>query len=222
MTTNNATNCYVSLRITIALAEWPTILTKVLEGVREYIAYPHMGIKTKREHYHICIPSEDARTETEKFRKRARDVLGINGRSNAVSALRYTNGYEAFVTYARHKACGEPYVSGEEMVKAVAEAPAWVNNAGQTMLPYVSSKADRERDWQLTYSNLVPQAIKHAQVHGLTEGLRGVTEHMLDHTKWKPTYSMVVHGIPAFYIDDYDRRSGKRSKRDMSWFEFKG
>lgn len=226
--TNQPTNpnqTYVSLRITISISQWYNVVKEVLSDVDQLIAYPHEGIKTKKEHFHVCIPvsSEDAKKAAEKYRKRARDYLGITGRSNAVAALVYSNGYQSFVTYARHKACGDPIVSGAEMQEAVDSAPAWDSSrSGQTLLPFLEDKPDKVRDWQLTYSNLVPQAIIHAQRRGLTGGLKEVVADMIDNTKWKPCPQMTKCGVPPFYIDSFAMRTGKKAKHDMSWFDFKG
>lgn len=75
----------------------------------------------------------------------------------------------------------------------------------------------KDRDWQLTYCNLVPQAVHHRNAHG-GESLKEVVRHMMETTKWRPSKWLVQGGVPTFYEEDFLFRIGKRPKQDLSWW----
>lgn len=116
-----------------------------------------------------------------------------------------------------------PIVSNELMQAIVDRSPQWVDHEtvthGQTMIPVPMSekKGKPECDWQLTYANLVPQAIKHARAKGLTGCLKETVRDMCETTKWRPSFHLVKNGVPDHYYKDYEFRSGKRAKFDMEW-----
>lgn len=212
---------YCSLRLTVPHSYQDDIIqSTILSDVDEYIIYKHVGVKTKKEHFHILIPGPNGKNDCQRYRDRAKTFIGEIGRTyaqNDVTVKPFNNGLESGCQYCSHEPV-VPHVSSDSMQAVVDSAPPYVHR-NQSMLP---AELRKERDWQLTYSNLVPQAINHARHHSLTGGLKTVVEHMLDNTKWKPSYQMVKNGVPDFYINDYESRSGKRAKRDMSWFDFKG
>lgn len=84
------------------------------------------------------------------------------------------------------------------------------------------SKSDKDRDWQLTYANLVTQALRYHQANGMAadKTLKETIQEMMEHTKWRPSYHMVKNGVPEFYTKDFEFRSGQSKKRkfDMAWF----
>lgn len=209
---------YLSVRITLAHSKINEMIEAVLSGTADYIIYAHRA-GLSNEHVHILVPIAPDVLNKERYRKRARSYLGVTGRSNAVCVKGFSNGIQSGCTYGGRRG-DRPIVSSDCMQALVDSAPAWVDKqGGQLMLPAEESR--KVRDWQLTYSNLVSQAIEHARVHSLTGELKSVVKHMLDNTKWKPSYQMVKNGVPDFYILDFQRRTGKRSDRDMSWFDFK-
>ena len=85
------------------------------------------------------------------------------------------------------------------------------------MLPKESSKKDTDSDWQLTYSNFVPKVVNYARQRALTGGLKEVLQHMIQNTRWRPSYHMVQNGVPHHYHEDYEFRTGKRQKLTMEW-----
>lgn len=77
-----------------------------------------------------------------------------------------------------------------------------------------------ERDWQLTYSNLVFQAVKYHRANGMNadESLKSVVKHMIAHTKWRPCNQMYKCGIVEHYELDFQFRTGQTKAPDMSWW----
>lgn len=84
------------------------------------------------------------------------------------------------------------------------------------------AKPDPDRDWQLTYSNLVTQAYNYHRRNGMPTGmsLKETIAHMIKHTKWRPSIQLVKTGVPDFYASDFEMRIGGRPEPDMGWYNF--
>lgn len=213
---------YCSLRIRLAHDNIDDMIKVVLKGLDDYIIYSHKKGSTN-EHVHILIPITPSESNKERYRKRARTYLGVSGRSNAVCIKGYTNGIQSGCTYGGKR--GDIALVSSDRMQIIAEsAPAWVHHPVQ---PVLSSKdgemtiAERAkvRDWQLTYSNLVPQAVIHyAKNPELPKNLFDVVKHMLDHTKWFPCHQMVKQGVDSAYEDHFLARIGAKKSHNMSWF----
>ena len=75
------------------------------------------------------------------------------------------------------------------------------------------------RDWEISYTNLVPQCYEHWKAKKLqTESLRSVAQDLFQTTKWKPCRQMRINGVPEHYQADFEYRIGKRESYDMSWW----
>jgi len=204
---------YLSVRLTLAHAIKDN-LVEFMDYYDEYCIYMHKG-GTSNEHYHICLAGL-GRGDTERVRNRIkRAFAGVKH-----SIVQFTNGVRSFMFYCGHEGL-EPVFKGsywEEVKGTIDKYYEKTLQTGQTMLPLEKkSKKDMDSDWQLTYSNLVPKALNHARVHGLTGSLKEVVQNLLETTKWRPSYYMVKNGVPDFYYKDYEFRSGKRQKFDMDW-----
>lgn len=205
---------YVSIRLRLE-HKYIREVIKVIDDT-PYCIYQHKP-KTPNEHYHICIPGEIDAKHIEKFRKRFRTKFGGSG-NGFVSSKGYQNGLHSFIFYCGHEGTQAIYADPlwEEVIKdqLKQDQPYYVK--GQTMLDNRYGKVD-EKDLQLTYCNLVSKALKHARQHQLTGGLKEVVQHLLENSRYRPSYHMVKNGVPEFYYKDYEYRSGKRQKFDMDW-----
>jgi len=116
--------------------------------------------------------------------------------------------------------CGDIFTS-DDFPNYVIQPWVWPK---QPTIPCESApkraRQDPDRDWQLTYTNLVTQAVKYHRANGMntSETLKTTVKHMMEHTKWKPAYHMIKHGVPAFYENDFKCRLDGTTKRDMSWW----
>lgn len=211
---------YLSLRVTIDHNKWDEVQNCVFDY--DYVCYPHVGSSTKKEHFHIFIPIElDAhRIHSDRIRKRFRDGLGLSGNGH-FSIKSMSNGLWQGIQYGS-KEGSAAYVSDDVMRMLVDAAPKWDPSAkgtkyAQRMLPY--AKGDRsEKDWQLTYTNLVTQAVLHARKKALTGGLKAVVKDMIQTTKWRPSKYLLTGGVPEFYERDFEFRTGKRNEQCMDWW----
>lgn len=220
-TTNQPTTFtdYISIRITVPHNEFDKIKSSVLFD-RSYIAYPHTGKAGTNPHYHCFVPSDNLARDAECLRNRIKRAFGAGNQT--FSVVKKSNGIEQAVQYGRREGT-MPIVSDEYMQGVVDASPAWVEpvNYVQTMIPEeedVRKKPRKLNDWQLTYANLVPQAVHHARVKSLTGGLKSVVEDMIGTTKWVPSPYMAKNGVPEFYENLYEYRTGKRARVDMSWW----
>lgn len=209
---------YVSLRLTIDHDKWPKILRTVCRE-DSYVAFPHTAdAGTKKPHWHLFFPMDEATTrDVDRFRKRAKDGLGLSGNAT-ISAKAMHNGILCAIQYGSKEGTRPKF--SPDMEAAVASAPAWVQSTISVLPDDLSTRKDR--DWQLNYPNLVTQAVYHHRKHGLaiTATLREVVKHMIENTKWRPSYQLVNNGIPKFFQNDFEVRIGRPgAKTDMTWFE---
>lgn len=202
---------YLSIRLTLSHAQVDQVC-EFFDYYGDYCIYLHKG-GTSNEHYHVCLPGLSG-GDTERVRNRIKKrYVGVK---HAIK--QFTNGVRSFMFYCGHEGL-EPKVKGIywEEVRCTIDK-YFVKDQGQLMLPIQKDdKKDKDSDWQLTYANLVPKAINHARKNGLTGGLKEVLRHMLEHSRWRPSFHMVKNGVPEFYYKDYEFRSGKRQKFDMDW-----
>lgn len=221
--TNQPTANYISIRLKLDHKYLREVI-QVLD-VPDYCIYEHKR-DTNNEHFHICLPGPIDANRIEKYRKRLRTKYGGSG-NGFISCKGYANGLSSFVFYCGH-----------EGTKARYEDPIWkdIIEAQLTMKqPYFvkqtrmdkhleSSKMTPEekkklRDWEITYTNLVPQCYEHWKSKKMdTESLRAVAQDLFQTTKWKPCRQMRINGVPEHYQMDFEYRIGKRESYDMSWW----
>lgn len=73
----------------------------------------------------------------------------------------------------------------------------------------------KDRDWQLNYSNVVCQAVRHARRTNCGGGFYEVVKDMLRKTKWRPSREMYKNGLPLVYSNDFEFRLGR--DKDLKW-----
>lgn len=221
----NVPRTYVHLRVTTAHENWEELRANILRDVPEYISYPHTGVKTDKQHFHVFIPT-DQRKSVEKFRKRARQYLGLTGHSNYVECDYRENGLHAGCQYGSHEPGSKPFVSSDRMQAIVATAPPWIPDLRQRLLRLESHEPGKppklDREWQLTYSTLVSACVRHVRQNAPAldgQPLIPVLKHLIGHTRWRPSPQMRRQGIHISYDQDFQLALGLIAPADisMSW-----
>jgi len=208
---------YLSVRLTLPHDNLQRILDKLCHDQPLYCIYKHT---TGREHFHVCLPGL-GKSDSNRITKRLRDNFGLSG-NGGFSTKSYDNGLRSFVFYSGHEGNLPTFRDArwDDVIASCTEF--YVKQTGQMMLPLdKTSKKDQDADWQLTYSNMVSKAINHARRHALTGSLKEVLQHMMESTKWRPSFHLVKNGVPDHYYKDFEFRSGKRQKFDMGWMDLK-
>ena len=198
-----------------------SMVTSALEqyGFYHWCVYPHT---TEGEHFHICVPGLVTDNDIRVVRRKLVDLFDDRG-NKLYSLKRFKNGLHSFVFYAGHEGTKPIYRSdawqGIIGAQEAKEFPYF--NKTQRIEPMMEPKVDdkKDRDWQLTYSNLVCQAVRFRQQRKMqSDNLQFVVSEMMKHTKWKPCHQMYSRGVLPAYEEDFQVRIGKRSKYDMSWW----
>lgn len=205
---------YLTIRITVKESGVEGILVSVFGGI-DYCCYSHVGRKTGKAHIHVLVIDV---SKMDVIRSR----LNRNGfKGNEMLMIKkMTNGILKGIQYCSKELSTPRFTPVfEEYIKM---APVWINEPSKVDEYFKGENKKKIRDWQLTYSNLVPQAIEYAHQNQLVaQGLKYVVGHMVRHSKWKPSFQMTVRGVPPFYINDFDLRVGNTKIQDLSWFDFK-
>lgn len=203
---------YQSVRVTCAHIDVRRMLEKIFSGL-EYICYLHKGSKTKKEHCHVLVPTTDV-TIPDKIRKRlTRD--GYKG-NETFSIKGFHNGLQAGIQYASKEGT-KPIVNGD-FDDIIASAPAWKQSTIDSHYNYHDDKQRlKVRSWQLTYTNIVLQAVHYARINRLTGTFKDVVQDMIHKTKWRPCHQMLKQGLPDFYHNDFEYQMGRKDKIDWSW-----
>lgn len=169
--------------------------------------------KTGIQHYHVVVAGHSTFEVVKKRLQRMK-----LGRAMVWSAK--NNG--TFLGAVSYTVKCDEYWTRNGFNEYVKLAPDWVAPAsGQLCLEAVGvDVADRkDRDWQLNYSNLVCQAVKHARKHGFTDFVTTLRDMMMN-TRWKPVVQITRGGgIPDFYFKDFEYRMGQRKVFDMEWIK---
>jgi len=199
---------YVSIRLTVGENQFERF--RSFMGDVLYIAYPHKGRKGDNPHYHILVLS----TKTEMFRKRIKDNMGLVGNKYVACKLQRNGLFQGIQYCSRERT--EPFVSDDSLLAYIAAAPAWIQ---QTIKTDAKTGKCLDKDWQLTYANLVIVAVKHARDNSMIDSsLKKVVADLIDSTKWRPSKWLICGGVPEFYENDFLQRLGKRKDVDMSWW----
>lgn len=211
---------YLSVRVTIAHNRLHELLEGVLHDT-EYLIYKHGSASTAvAEHFHICIPGSGA----EKFRKRLKDRVG--GGNKVYSLKQFTNHYRSFVFYCEHEgsvpvfSTKEAGIDWQRIIDSVKTEGVYKKRKLDEYLEPSKDVRIKDRAWQLTYSNLVLQAVhwRNRNLKGCTS-LKQVVKHMMEHSKWRPSKDMYKSGVPDVYQNDFEYLIGERTEQDMDWWQ---
>lgn len=206
---------YLSIRITLAHVDISKLLEKVFP-LNTYILYPHKGSKTQKEHVHMLLPIEN---DQKKIKDRLR-LAGYKG-NETFSCKTMHNNILSGIQYCAKEGT-TPVIRGT-LQWYVDNAPKWNFKPQSSIEGSLGVEEDRkERDWQLTYSNLVCQAVQYARRNKMTHcTLREVVKTMMKKTKWRPCHQMYRQGVDASYEEDYEFRVGHRKELEMDWWTCK-
>jgi len=215
--TNISEEChveYLSIRVTVKHSHVSKLLKDVFDDT-DYICYKHTGYKTKKEHVHILVPDVAL---AQKFRTRLLRA-GYKG-NESFSIKTFKNGLSKGIQYSSKEGTVPDYIG--EFEDIIKNAPKWEHKSESNLHNYYGStdKPDvKLRDWNLNYSNLVPQAVCYAKMNRMGDSsLKEVVKDMLKTTKWRPCKAMIIGGVPDFYVNDFMYRMGQKTEPDMSWF----
>lgn len=202
---------YLSVRVTCPHVDVRRMLEAVFKDA-EYICYRHKGGKTGKEHVHVLVPDVS-------LQRKLKDRLNYAGyKGNETFSIKgMHNGLYAGIRYCS-KEGGLPLTNGD-FDKIIADAPKWVEKRMDAYVKF-DEKPRTERDWELSYTNMVPQAVAYARTYGLTaKTLKEVCQEMFSKTKWKPSNTLRNRGVHYSYDRDYEFRMGRSGDSfDMSWW----
>lgn len=199
------TKTYLSIRITVRHNKIQDVIDKVFYDT-EYCIYKHNCNGRGKEHIHVGVPGGNDGC----YRKRITRFIGSG--NDKYSIKQQYNELSGFMFYCGHEDT-EPIHSENSPWKGITVDKYYEK---QGRLKYVEPRGDK--DFQLTYNNLVVKAVDHARKHKLDGTLKAVVQHMCETTKWKPSFHMVKNGVVDYYYKDFEYRMGKRQKFDMDWF----
>lgn len=171
------------------------------------------------EHWHVLSIGHGDYDRLRKFVQRKLNMQGMKWWSKKNSGT-----FEGALAYTFK--CPDNSVEGSRIVKSSDwpsfEYKKWVFSAQTTLKMQEMKEGDvkKLRSWQLTYSNIVDQALYFHRTNGLDNilSLKDTVQQMMEQTKWRPSPQMLREGVPEFYKQDFEFRKGKRPDLDMSWF----
>lgn len=158
--------------------------------------------KSGVQHYHVVVEGHD---QYEIVKKRiVRAKLGIN------KWWSKKNNGEFWKAVAYTIKCGEYFTR-----KGFHEYTDYVESECPWVFGQVLSSVDKDdvkdldKDWMLTYNNLLRVAHNYARKKDLkTDDLGNVLAHMTQHTRWIPSPQMMKSGLDPWYFKMYKFRVG--------------
>lgn len=221
---------YLSIRVTVSHTNDQPLSERVFGDVPHWMFYRHGAGASgaRREHYHVCVPIRggDAGRESDKFRKRIKSVFGVSG-PGSIGIVHKDNGLHNFIFYCTHEKDAVPVMRGDwsqifQQKQEVYGDRTFVKSNKRHFDGPIEDTAEtrKKRCWQLTYSNLVVQAVLHTKRTKSDFGnLKFAVKNMIETTNWRPSPDMIRKGVPAFYENDYARQMDCNVKTDMSWWD---
>lgn len=221
---------YLSVRVTVGHNNDKPISERLLGDVPHWMFYRHGAGASgaRREHYHVCIPirGSDAGRESDKFRKRIKTIFGVSG-PGSIGIVHKDNGLHSFIFYCSHEKDATPVMRGDwsrifEKNREVNGERTFEKSRKRHFDGDIEDNAEtrKKRCWQLTYSNLVTQAVLHTKRTKTEFGnLKFAVKNMIETTNWRPSPEMIRKGVPAFYENDYARQMDGKVSTDMSWWD---
>jgi len=207
------TQRYYSIRLTMPHDKWSLIYGQLI-GESSYVAYPHVGTATEKEHWHVLLISP---LDDKKIRNIINRKLHLMG-NGLFSMKSYPTNIVSGITYCKHDSTSVPKMS-LDMTDIVASAPAWAKQTPIDIHYDPVGKPVKCSDWQLTYANLVGQAVEYRRRSKTDfDSLKSTVQDMLQHTKWRPSPYLLKNGVPTFYENDFQFRIGSRKHMDMHWW----
>ena len=203
---------YVSIRVTTPHSNLDKILNVLSKPRESWIVYPHSGSKANNPHFHAAVIASNIK-EAEMLRQRFKRTLpDLKGQEN-LTVKYMTNGILKAIQYMSKE--GTKPVYSSDMQVHIDAAPKWEQ---RTLDSWVKpEKANSE--WQLTYCNIVPQAVTYARKKGLTgKSLKAVVQHMLENTNWSVSNYLLNRGVPSYYEERFELKIGDRKTISMDFW----
>ncbi len=92
----------------------------------------------------------------------------------------------------------------------------WVFGLSEPVLK--DEEKDLDKDWMLTYNNLLRVAHNYARKKGLkTDYLGNVLAHLTEHTRWIPSPQMMKAGLDPWFFKMYKFRVGSEHRVPDWW-----
>jgi len=156
------------------------------------------------KHFHVVV---EGHADHETIKKRiVRAKLGVNkwwskkNNGDFLKAVAYTI------------KCGEYFTRRGfgDYTEYVEKNCPWVfNPVDQSPLVCSETERDSDKDWMLTYNNLLRVAHNYARRKQIkTDDLGLVLAHMTEHTRWIPSPQMMKSGLDPWYFKMYKFRVG--------------
>lgn len=194
---------YVSYRVTTDKFD---LVCEIFKGCCCVIAreFSKLGV----EHFHVVVVGHHM---FELLKKRlVRAKLGVN---KYWSKKNHGSDFLKAVSYTVK--CGD-YYCRKGFSAYVDLSPPWVFGAS---LPAASVSKDLDKDWMLTYNNLLRVAMNHRNSQKLnTTKLSNVLDHMMKTTRWIPSPMMVKSGLDMWYHNMFEWRCGNQSSSAPDWW----
>lgn len=197
-------------------------IRELFDGKSTYLAVYEVS-KTGVEHWHVVTIGHKDHDRVKQHIHRRESMKGMKWWSKKNSgtfqkAVSYTMKTVDCLDNQRFiKSDDWPEVQYERWVFQKQATIAQPAEAGQEPPP---KKPRAERDWQLTYSNLVCQAVKFHRERGLPTSttLRQCVKKMMAETKWRPCNQMYKCGVLVAYEEDFKFRIGQSKEPYMKWW----
>jgi len=167
--------------------------------------------KTGVQHYHVVVAGLEQQNLLKVRLRRAK--LGVNKYWSKVN-----NGcFLKAVAYTIK--CGDYKTrkSFHEFTDYVEEACPWVFGLTEHVAEASDGK-DLDKDWMLTYNNLLRVAHNYAVKRKLaSDDLGVVLQHMTENTRWIPSPQMMKAGLDPYYFKLYKFRVGTLVRAPDWW-----
>lgn len=201
---------YLSVRVTVHHKDVTSLINTVFNGM-DYICYKHRGQRTKKEHVHILL------TDVSIVQKVRTRLLRAGYKGNESFSIKtFHNGLSKGIQYASKEGTEPTYLG--EFEDIIKNAPRWVQKDMYSCAERAMVDAKKLRDWQLTYTNIVPVTVRHVQDCGMTHlSFFDAVDHLMENSNWRICDKIQRLGVGPFQISDYERRIGRTDKFEGSW-----
>lgn len=212
---------YLSIRVTTPHTSWDDIVRVLLNGVPDYVAYPHTGKLTDKAHFHIFIPCS-ASTAAERYRNRLRRHFGASGNKTYSISFK-SNGILSAIQYGSKEGT-TPYVSSPAMQECVSSAPAWEERLAPSGLgPYLTHSApkrklDENHHFPITVRNILKASLRYRTTHAISSMELEHTLEAMHADNWFLDAYLMTHGIHPVTFSEFTARCQGKTVMTASRF----
>lgn len=176
------------------------------------------------QHYH-CI------TIGPRSLALAKSIQRLKLERHQIWSKEFPNNEDKYKDYTFEKAIsytvkGGNYKCYKSFIRYMTDdIPSWVFPSDKEISTRDMTEKEirNDRHWQLTFSNLVVQALRHRKQFGLqTTSLEQVVRHMARHTKWRPSKEMRKSGVHPSYDREFEWECNNRpGEYNTDWWRMK-